>query len=186
MSFSVAEEERCNLERYRFPRRDEEGHDRPESLERQGLKSSISRHRQLDVESLGGQTPENNSLYQELSKYKMVFVPNHCHQRHQHREPQKSILRRSNVKERESLSPLRQRYGQPPAADSDYVYHSPRETIRNFNEQMERNSNGRYGSLVEFANDNKLDVEGKVFASCEEPKIDLEQGLEEADRKSVV
>lgn len=45
---------------------------------------------------------------------------------------------------------------------------------------MERNSNGRYGSLVEFANDNKLDVEGKVFASCEEPKIDLEQGLEEA------
>ncbi|CAR28642.1 hypothetical protein ZYGR_0S02760 [Zygosaccharomyces rouxii] len=180
MNFNVPEEERYNLEKFRFPMRDERDHNIPESLRRLGLEPSTTRHRQLDIKNLRDQVPDDGSLFQELSRYRMVPVSNHRRQRHHSRGLQKTLSPRSKGDERKSVSPLR--HLQPLPADSDYVYHSPSETIRNLNEQMERNFNGRYGSLVEFADNNQLDVEGKNFASCEEPKIDLEQGFEEALR----
>ncbi|GCF00487.1 hypothetical protein ZYGM_000443 [Zygosaccharomyces mellis] len=180
MCFSVAKEERCQLEKFRFPKGSRDDGPKPEPVERQSSEASISQHRQVNVEIMEDQVSEDSLLFQKLSEYKMVSIEDHSPRPHQHKKSQQGTSQCRNVKGRESVSPLRQWHGQSSATDSNYIYHSPKETIRNLNEQMERNFNGRYGSLSEFANDNKLDVEGKVFASCEEPKIDLDQGLEEA------
>lgn len=180
MCFNVAEEERYQLEKFRFPKGSKEDGLKPEPLERHISEASFSQHRRGNVEIMEDQVSEDSLLFQKLSGYKMVSIENHSQRPHQHKKSQQGTSQGRNVKERESVSPLRQWHGQPPSTDSNYTYHSPKETIRNLNEQMERNFNGRYGSLSEFANDNKLDVEGKIFANCEEPKIDLDQGLEEA------
>lgn len=61
----------------------------------------------------------------------------------------------------------------------EYVYRSPKETIRDTFEQIERNSRGSFKSLIDFAEKNNLDTRGKIFANCAEtgdiaePQIDL-------------
>lgn len=64
-------------------------------------------------------------------------------------------------------------------SSKEYVYRSPKETIRDTFEQIERNSRGSFKSLIDFAERNNLDTRGKIFANCvetgdiAEPQIDL-------------
>ncbi|QLL34758.1 hypothetical protein HG536_0H01330 [Torulaspora globosa] len=89
--------------------------------------------------------------------------------------PQKLVVEeKENKADAASLSPL------PPEQGKNYVYQSPRNTILDTNEQIKRNSSGRFGSLVEFAQHHHMDTTGKVFAHCAEtgdvpqPTIDLD------------
>lgn len=75
----------------------------------------------------------------------------------------------------------------------EYVYRSPKETIRDTFEQIERNSRGSFKSLIDFAERNNLDTRGKIFANCAEtgdivePQIDLSiaRPIEEDDKDEV-
>lgn len=184
MSLQTSEEERYHLKEFRFPKKNNENDIT--------AMCSTSRHRQLGVKNMKDENPESSSLFQQLSEYRMNFVPNHCrrrherHQCHQRRESISDTLWQEEIGQRKSVSPLRQGDRRTPLSENAYVYHSPKETIRNFNEQMERNFHGRYGSLEEFADDNKLEVGSKVFATWKEPQIDLEQGLEDAMRATKI
>lgn len=51
---------------------------------------------------------------------------------------------------------------------------SPIHTINDTNEQLKRNANGRFGSLIEFAEKNHINIEGRHFVDEPvAPKIDL-------------
>ncbi|AQZ10727.1 ICS2 (YBR157C) [Zygosaccharomyces parabailii] len=156
----------------------------PDSLKRPGAEPSVSKHRRLERD-IYAQESRSETIFNELSRYKFFFEQkgsSHRRPVHSNVSPRRSLLSRS-------VSPLRdeQHQQQDVAKEDDYVYQSPKEMIRNLNEQIDRNR-GRYGSLLEFAEQNGLDVRGRVFANCEEsgdvlePKIDLENGLEEALR----
>lgn len=184
MDSNALYEERSRLEKFSFPA-DKDGKAQvPEYLRNPGTEPSVSRHRKLEK----ADSQFSPVLFQELSNYKML--PRRSHHRSHHQNSKSNSPRRRKNDVRNSVSPLRNwRQGRTIASSesqSNYVYQSPRETIRNFNEQIEMNANGRYESLVDYANDNKLDVRGKVFADSEEPKIDLEEGLEEALRATSI
>ncbi|QLQ81875.1 hypothetical protein HG537_0G01290 [Torulaspora globosa] len=87
--------------------------------------------------------------------------------------PQKLVVEEKDNKESSASSLPNEPY-------KNYVYQSPRNTIQDTNEQIKRNSSGRFGSLVEFAQHHQMDTTGKVFAHCAEtgdvpqPTIDLD------------
>lgn len=67
----------------------------------------------------------------------------------------------------------------PTTSPSSYTHHlSPIKTINNTREQIERNQNGNFKSLNDFANFNNIDLQGKNFVSrpCT-PKINLEENI---------
>lgn len=63
-----------------------------------------------------------------------------------------------------------------PISPLSYPHHtSPIKTINNTNEQIQRNKNGKFGSLNEFADFNNINIEGKAFCNRPStPKINLE------------
>lgn len=173
-------QEDCKFMSFSFPQHKRE--QIAESLKRSGAEPSISKHRRLE-RHIYAQESRGETLFNELSRYKLLFEQREHSSRSRSR---KSVSPRSSVLKK-SVSPLREEPEESESAETDqeYVYQSPKEMIRNLNEQMDRNK-GRYGSLLEFAQQNGLNVKDRVFANCEEsgdvlePKIDLEKGLEEA------
>lgn len=115
-------------------------------------------------------TSVKGRLKQRLRSYSRCVTPQRLTVEEEDREPAPAVESPLEACEAGSIG----------SAGSGYVYQSPRMTIRDTNEQIKRNSSGRFGSLLEFAQHNHVDTTGKVFAHCAEtgdksqPTIDLD------------